>query len=161
MTSNGHSAAVPARLWYRRMYRGEETQIRDLRRWICDRLPQCAARDDVIVVAAELATNAVKHTGSGRGGWFTIDLSWHPFAVRIAVADQGAPSGPELTGDPGPLAESGRGLQVVRGLSARTGVVGDHHGRVVWAELPWPGDAAAAPWPGSAPELPRTGTSWI
>jgi anti-sigma regulatory factor (Ser/Thr protein kinase) len=139
------------------VYRGEEAQIRELRRWLSGQLPECAARDDLITIAAELATNAVKHTASGRGGWFTVEVSWLCAAVRVAIADQGAPSGPQLTGDPDPLAESGRGLQVVRGLSARAGVAGDRDGRVVWAEVPWTGETPRLPRPGDAPELPRAG----
>lgn len=46
--------------------------------------------------------------------------------VRVVVADQGASSGPRLIDDP--MAESGRGLLVVRGLSALTGVAGGRAG---------------------------------
>lgn len=154
MTFDGHSAPGPARLRYRRVYHGEETQIRDLRRWICGRFPECAARDDVLVVAAEFATNAVKHTGSGRGGYFTVQVSWHRTAVLVAVADEGAATGPSLAATRDPLAESGRGLQVVRGLATRYGVTGDRDGRVVWAELSWPRDIPVPALPGNAPDLP-------
>lgn len=34
-------------------------------------LPECPARDDVISVATELASNAILHTASGNRGWFT------------------------------------------------------------------------------------------
>jgi anti-sigma regulatory factor (Ser/Thr protein kinase) len=77
--------------------RGEEREVRTVRRWIAGLLPDCASRDDVITVAVELATNAVKFTASGRGGadgWFAIELTWHAAAVRVAVADGGAPQGP-------------------------------------------------------------------
>lgn len=66
--------------------------------------------------------------------------------VRVVVADQGASSGPRLIDDP--MAESGRGLLVVRELSALTGVAGDERGRLVWAEITWNGDA---PQPSSFP----------
>jgi len=135
----GHDVGDPARVRYQQVFPGTEQQIRELRRWLTDRLPDCGTRDDIITIAAELATNAVKHTASGRGGWFTVEVSWHTAAVRIAVADQGATSGPRLTGDLDPLAESGRGLQVVSGLSACAGVAGGRDGRLVWAEVPWPG----------------------
>lgn len=125
---------TPAGRW-RQVFRGDEAQIRGLRRWVTELLPECPARDDVITVASELAANAVKHTASGRGGWFAAEISWHATAVRIVVADQGAPGGPRLIDDP--MAENGRGLQVVRGLSARTGAAGGPHGRLVWAEIPW------------------------
>lgn len=33
-------------------------------------LADCSARDDVLTVANELATSAVSHTLSEKGGWF-------------------------------------------------------------------------------------------
>jgi hypothetical protein len=39
--------------------------------------------------------------------------------------------------------EGGRGLLVVRELSARTGIAGGQHGREVWAEIPWHDPAEA------------------
>jgi len=38
-----------------------------------------------------------------------------------------------------PAAEDGRGLLLLRGLSVRTGVVGDQRGRLIWADIPWVG----------------------
>jgi serine/threonine-protein kinase RsbW len=89
----------------------------------------------VACVATELATNAVVHTASGRGGWFAVEITWHRAVVRVAVADCGAPGGPRMIDDP--AGEHGRGLLVVRSLSVRTGVCGDHRGRLVWADVPW------------------------
>ena len=129
------AASIQERSW-QQVYRGDEAQIRELRRWLTELLPECAARDDVITVAAELATNAVKHTATGRDGSFGVEVSWRDSAVRVVIADQGAPGGPRLIDDP--MGEHGRGLHVVRGLSARTGVAGDWRGRLVWAEVPWP-----------------------
>ena len=91
-------------------------------------------RDDVIAVATELSTNALRHTAS-QGRWFAIEVTWHPPAVRVAVADCGGDSEPQVIDDP--AAEHGRGLLLVRGLSLRTGVVGDHRGRLIWADIAW------------------------
>ena len=121
------------------MFRGDEAQISAMRRWLAGLLPECPARDDVITVAVEFATNAIKHTASGRDGCFAAEIAWHHTVVRIVIADQGAPSGPRLVDDP--LAEHGRGLQVVHALSARTGVAGDPRSRLMWAEVPWTGGA--------------------
>lgn len=141
-TAPGASPAPVPELRWRQIFPGEERQLRELRRWLAGLLPDCAARDDVVTVAVELATNAVRHTRSGRGGWFAVEVTWHRRAVRVAVADQGAPSGPRLIDDP--MAEHGRGLQVVRGLSARTGVAGGERGRLLWAEVPWIGAPSPA-----------------
>src|ERR1017187_6406373 len=127
-------------LRWRRVFPGEGSQLGVLRRWLESLLPDCPARDDVACVATELGTNAVRHTASGRGGWFAVEVTWHRAVVRVAVADGGAPTGPQVVGDPD--GEHGRGLLVVAGLSARTGVCGDHRGRLVWADVPW-GDAGA------------------
>lgn len=127
---------------WRQLLRGDEAQVPELRRRVTGLLPECPARSDVITVASELASNAVKHTASGRGGWFAAEISWHATAVRVAVADQGAPGGPRLIDDP--MAEHGRGLQVVRALSARMGVAGGRRGRLVWGEVPWTVDGREA-----------------
>jgi hypothetical protein len=124
--------AVPE-LRRRRVCPGDLAQVRSLRRWVAALLPECPGRDDMIMVASELAANAVRHTASGRGGWFAVEITWYPAYARITVADQGAPVGPQFTTGPA------RGLQIVRALSTRTGVVGGTQGRLVWAEVPWTG----------------------
>ena len=125
------------------MFPGEERQLAALRRWLAELLPPCAARDDVAAVATELGSNAVRHTLSGRGSWFAAEITWYPAAVWVAVADCGGPSEPRVIDDL--AAEHGRGLLVVRGLSVRTGVTGDHRGRLVWAQVAWADPSPAAP----------------
>lgn len=139
----GAASALAAGSRWRQVFRGNEGQLGELRRWLASLLPDCPARDDVASVATELGSNAIRHTASGRDGWFTVEIMWldKPAAVRLAVADGGAPAGPRLIDDP--LAEHGRGLMLVHGLSARTGVAGDERGRVVWADIPW-AEAASA-----------------
>jgi len=134
------SAPMPGMRW-RRVFPGEDRQLGKLRQWLASLLPECPARDDVICVATELGTNAVRHTASGRGGWFAVEITWHRAAARVAVTDCGAPDGPRVINDPD--GEHGRGLRVVEGLSVRTGVCGDHRGRLVWADVLW-GDAGTA-----------------
>jgi hypothetical protein len=128
-------SASSAELRWRRAFRGEEGQLSQLRAWIRSLLPECSARDDVVSVANELGANAIRHTASGRGGWFITEITWFTQTVRVAVADYGAPAGPRLVSDPS--ADHGRGLIVIRGLAARTGVVGDTRGRLVWADIVW------------------------
>jgi anti-sigma regulatory factor (Ser/Thr protein kinase) len=136
------AAATPGMRW-RRVFPGEERQLGVLRRWLASLLPECPQRDDVACVATELGGNAVRHTSSGQGGWFAVEITWHQPAVRVAVADCGAPDGPRVIDDP--EGEHGRGLLVVRGLSVRTGVCGDHRGRLVWADIRWDDAGAAGP----------------
>jgi hypothetical protein len=104
-------------------------------------LPECPARNDVISVAAELGSNAVLHTASGNNGVFAVEVTSYRSMVRVAVADRGGPAEPQIIEDP--EAEEGRGLLLVRALSVRTGVEGDHRGRTMWAEIAWDGPDAA------------------
>jgi serine/threonine-protein kinase RsbW len=127
-----------------RVFPGEEHQLRMVRQWLAGLLPDGPARRDVLCVATELGTNAIRHTASGRpGGSFAVEIVRNQATARVTVTDQGAPQGPRLIDDPD--AEHGRGLLLVAGLSSRTGVAGDHRGRLVWAEIPWLGapDGAA------------------
>jgi Histidine kinase-like ATPase domain len=139
-SSAGAAASMSAMRW-RRVFPGEERQLNVLRRWLESLLPDCAARGDVASVATELGTNAIRHTASGQGAWFAVEITWHQLAVRVAVADCGSPAEPRVIDDPG--GEHGRGLLLVQGMSVRTGVCGDHRGRLVWADIPW-GDTGAA-----------------
>jgi anti-sigma regulatory factor (Ser/Thr protein kinase) len=115
--------------------RGEERQLAILRRWISSLLPACPGRDDVVMVANELASNAIRHTASGRDGWFAVEMTWYGNLVRVAVADCGGPKEPVVIEDPG--GESGRGLFLVQQLSAGMGMSGNHSGRWVWADITW------------------------
>jgi anti-sigma regulatory factor (Ser/Thr protein kinase) len=125
--------------------RGEERQLAVLRRWICGLLPVCPARDDVVMVANELASNAIRHTTSGQGGWFAVEITWYGNLIRVAVADCGGPNEPVVIEDPS--GESGRGLFLVRQLSAGMGMSGNQSGRLLWADVTW---AAPSPCPGTA-----------
>ena len=161
----------PAQRW-RRVFPGQEAELRRIRSWLAELLPSGPAREDVVTVATELAANAVRHTASGAHGFFAVELTWQmrPVTVRVAVADSGARTSPHLEpgtdplgpgplgiGSPGAgllsadqlgsgqLSEHGRGLRVVRALAERTGVCGDHRGRLVWAEIRWTSDGAVLP----------------
>ncbi len=144
-------------LWWRRMFRGEEQELRRLRRWLTGLLPDRPARDDLLSVAVELGTNAIQHTASGQGSWFTVEVTWRGPVVRVAVTDGGAPAGPCLTTDP--MSDGGRGLVIVRALSVRAGVSGGEGGRTVWAEIPWsPAPPNGHPFPQAQPAPDGAGT---
>jgi hypothetical protein len=137
-----------------RVFPGENRQLRVLRGWLATLLPECPERHDVLAVATELASNAVKHTASGRGGSFAVAVMGGSQVMRVAVADGGAEAGPRMNEEP--VGESGRGLLIVRGLSARTGACGDAHGRLVWAEISW---RVACPVACTVTALPAEGRS--
>jgi Histidine kinase-like ATPase domain len=124
-------------LRWRALFDGDESQVREVRRWLTGLLPACPARDDVVSVACELSTKAIAHTASGHDGVFAVEIAWHGATVAVAVADAGAPTGPYPIDDP--MAERGRGLMLVHGLCIRTGVSGDRRGRLVWGDVLWSG----------------------
>jgi serine/threonine-protein kinase RsbW len=132
---------------WRQVFAGEEHQLAHLRRCLASLLPPCEARDDVVSIATELGSNAIRHTASGNGGSFAVEITWSQHVVRVAVADAGGVVGPRVIDDP--AEEHGRGLLLVRGLAARMGVAGDQRGRLVWADVAWDGLGAAS---ASAPD---------
>ncbi len=134
---------------WQRLFRGQESELRQLRRWLIALLPDRPARDDLISVAVELGTNAIQHTSSGQGGWFTVEVTRRGAVARIDVTDEGAATGPEITDDP--MSDCGRGLIIVRALSESCGFRGDARGRTVWAEVAWAPEPVLASRPAMAP----------
>jgi serine/threonine-protein kinase RsbW len=100
-------------------------------------------RDDVEVVVSELLGNSVRHARPISGG--VVLLQWQAGSdeVMIRVTDGGGGRGVEPC-QPGPLAVSGRGLQIVERL-ARVWVVSEHAGglRSVWASVSLTGSPRA------------------
>ena len=136
----GPRARDPLPRW-RRVFPGRDDQVREVRRWLTALLPGVPERDDAVVAAVELVTNAIRHTASGHCGLVAVEVTCCGPVLRIAVADDGAPGGPRLAAARGGLAESGRGLHLVRALAASTGVCGDPRGRLVWADIAWTGQS--------------------
>lgn len=135
------TVAASALRWWQ-VFPGEARQLGVVRRWLASLLPECPARDAVISIATELGSNALLHTASGRSGLFAVEVTWQESVVRVVVADGGSPTEPHVIEDR--AAEHGRGLLLVRGLSLRSGVTGDHRGRLVWADIAWDGRNPAA-----------------
>jgi Histidine kinase-like ATPase domain len=127
-------------LRWRQAFSGEERSLRGLRHWLASLLPACPARDDVTSIANELGSNAIRHTASGRGGKFAVEITWSRAIVRVTVADGGAATGPHLIDDP--AAEHGHGLHLVHGLASRTGVI--ENGKAVSSGPKSPGPIRAS-----------------
>lgn len=142
---------------WRRVFPGQEDQVGRVRRFVAELLAGYPERDDVALCATELATNAIRHTASGRGGFFAIELSWAAMTIRLAVADGGALTSPVLRQHgPDTLEEAGRGLDVVASLCDSYGSEGDHRGRVVWAQFS--SASRTAPHATRAPMVPQPAT---
>jgi DcmR-like sensory protein/histidine kinase-like protein len=86
--------------------------------------------DDALLVATELATNALRHAESP----FRLLLSRSDTVVRIAIEDVG-PARPHLVPPADPHRLDGRGVSLVALLSRRWGCDIVPGGKVVWAEL--------------------------
>lgn len=103
----------------------------------------CPVADTVELVAAELASNAIRHTCGER---FWVQLDGRRTMCRVAVEDEGPLLDPDvLPGFPAvedvdPLAEGGRGLPLVALLCAKdVGVERSPRtaGLIVWGRVCW------------------------
>jgi hypothetical protein len=85
--------------------------------------------EDAVLIASELATNAVVHAGS----LFEVAIYFDAKTVTLSVSDSSAEL--PVPGDPSPWDESGHGLPVVAALALDWGCVETRAGKTVWAEL--------------------------
>jgi serine/threonine-protein kinase RsbW len=137
----GHGAwlvATPKR----RVFPGRPDQVAQARRFVGRVLSGCPVADDALLCVSELASNAIRHTRTGRNGKFQV-VVWRGMASAcVAVLDDGSDTIPTPTpGQTGRLAESGHGLLAVQALAAWWG----HHtyrdgsirGTAVCCRLDW------------------------
>jgi len=120
-------------------YPGTPESVPAVRRLVRAILAHSPRVDDLELIAAELVTNAIRHTPSGlEGGAFTITVRRGPGRARLEVADLAtAPWRPAHPNGDG-MAEHGRGLEIVEALADDVGYgVWDGHNRVSWATLSW------------------------
>jgi anti-sigma regulatory factor (Ser/Thr protein kinase) len=119
-----------------RIFEGSPVEVRNVRDFVGLLAGACPVAEDVVLLASELATNAVLHTASGAGGTFSVSVHAEHTWVRVEVHDLGSDIAPAVrrTGSPG---ESGSGLSLVETLADRWGFHGGQGGRVVWFEVDW------------------------
>lgn len=149
MPAGGHEATRPAGLAPRgstspvngsaaapimRVFLGLPSQIRAVRSFVSGALQDSPAAADVVLLASELAANAVVHTASGKGGTFTVLIRPGDSTILVEVHDGGSDTIPAARPSTG-RAESGRGLAMIDSLAARWGHLGGRDGRVVWFEV--------------------------
>src|SRR6202012_5869461 len=78
-----------------RAFAGTKAQVAEVRRFVSGLLEGCPACDALVTCVSELAANAVVHTASGTGGFFTVEDSRPRNGVaRVAVTDAGGPTEP-------------------------------------------------------------------
>jgi anti-sigma regulatory factor (Ser/Thr protein kinase) len=129
---SGARVSVPST----RVFGGSHQEVRNVREFVAQAVDGCPVADDVILLASEVAANAVVHTASGKGGTFTVVVQPGDRAVRVEVHDGGSEAPPKAR-SADELAGSGRGLGFVEALATRWGHLGDRDGRVVWFEVEW------------------------
>ena len=119
--------------------RHEPMAVGVARRRVCAELSEAGVPppvlDDLEVVLSELMGNSVRHARPIAGGVLLVGWRVANGEVSVRVTDGGSPSRIEPR-ESSPMADSGRGLQIVERLSRAWGVT-EHAGalRTVWAVL--------------------------
>jgi len=118
---------------YQRTFHGQTDQVSQVRREVAGYLAGCPASNDLVLIADELAANAILHTRS-RGSSFRVRCELSPGAARIEVEDMGGPWRHRKPDD------RPHGLDIVQALTGPDGwgtrAASDGH-RTVWARLSW------------------------
>jgi serine/threonine-protein kinase RsbW len=126
-------AEAPA---FERAYPGTASQPRHVRVDLAAVADGCPAAESLLLLASELATNAILHSRSGHPErTFTVRATLSPGAyARVEVGDQG---GPWTPGEHD--VERGRGLAIVAAVAGdgNWGIEGDAACRVAWFRLDW------------------------
>lgn len=111
--------------------------VPSVRKFVRGILADSPCADDMELIAAELASNAIRHSPAGQdGGEFTVTVRTGAGWARIEVSDTGtgewnAPQSADLD------AEYGRGLAIVAALADKLGHDITASGQTVWAEAAW------------------------
>ena len=116
---------------HRAAFPGDERGVRTARAWLWGHLDGHRRADDIALVAAELAANAMRHTAS-QGWLFALSIEHEEAGTRITVEDLGGDTKPELHAVDEETMH-GHGLALVDALSDVWGSDGDCNGRDVWA----------------------------
>ena len=146
----GHPAPVPPGL------PGHADQVALARTLVAAALASCPAASDAILLTSELATNAVTHSATSRGGLFAVSISHAPGRVRVTVTDDGSATRPAVAVAVGDrLAAWAGGLLLVDCLARHWGFVTDP------GEAPRSGSSWTAPSPPPSPPAARmAGRTW-
>jgi hypothetical protein len=118
---------------YQGTFAGRTEEAARVRREIAAYLGACPAAGDMILIADELAANAIMHSRS-RGRSFRVCCQLTPAAARIEVEDMGGPWRPRNPGD------RPHGLDIVQALTGPGGWgtrPASTGGRLTWARLTW------------------------
>lgn len=109
-------------------YAGVPAEVASVRHEVSMYLTGCPVQDDVILIASELASNAIMHSLSA-GAVFTVQVERRDDYVYVEVEDLGGPwvASPDHSRP--------HGLDVVELITPRWGIMGTPNLRVVWARI--------------------------
>ncbi len=117
----------------------ERTGVRMARHTIADRLAAAGVasedREDAVLVISELVSNAVKHAAPLANGEITVRWEIRADVLHIEITDGGGGTRPRA-GVASVTDLGGRGLDIVRTVSAQWGVLEGEDSVTVWAEVP-------------------------
>ncbi|MFI0352847.1 ATP-binding protein [Actinomadura sp. 9N407] len=129
-------SAEPMR--WRRAYSGRPDQVTSARVFAASLFAGSGREEDVAVVVAELAANAIRHTRSGEHhGWFGLEVTLAELAY-IGVTDLGGGGVPTVCTErtDTDLQCGGKGLLIVSKLAVAIGTHGSAQlGHTVWADV--------------------------
>lgn len=132
------STTTPEAIAFERDYPGTAEQPRHVRADLANVIGDCPVADELVLLASELATNAILHSNSGHPHrMFTVRATLHPGEYAwVEVVDQG---GAWARGEHDE--EHGRGLAIIATVAGdgNWGIDGDEASRVVWFRLDWDG----------------------
>jgi serine/threonine-protein kinase RsbW len=130
------TTSKPEAITFERDYAGSLSEAQHVRADLAKIAAECPAADELILLASELATNAVLHSRSGDPGrMFTVRATLYLGEYAwLEVIDHGGPWVFE-----GPDDEHGRGLAIVASIAGdgNWGIDGDAACRVAWFRLNW------------------------
>lgn len=127
---------TPDAIIFERAYPGTVSQPRRVRADLAQIASGCPVVEDLVLMAAELAANAVLHSRSGHPGReFTVRATLYPGEYAwVEVIDLGGIWEQDEHDD-----ERGRGLGIVAAMAGEGnwGIEGDTSSRVAWFRLDW------------------------
>jgi serine/threonine-protein kinase RsbW len=131
------AAKAPPAINFERAYPGTADRLGRVRSDLTEIAGECPVIDELVLLASELAANAVQHSNSGRTGHgFTVRATLYPGDYAwVEVVDEGGAWKRDQRDD-----EHGRGLAVVAAIAGdgNWGIEGDSACRVAWFRLDWP-----------------------
>jgi serine/threonine-protein kinase RsbW len=131
-------AARPRGTAFERSYLGTMEQVREVCADMTAITDGYALSDDLVLITSELATNAIRHSRTGRpAGEFTVRVTLYPYEYAwVEVIDQGG----EWASD-----ERRHGLNALAAIAGdgNWGIDGDEACHVAWFRLNWPAAPAA------------------